>query len=169
MSLLTRVPAGGVLFAGLSVLLGALGLAAWGGWCDGYTGRSEFAEETSRGADLDRQARGYLHRLERRERVMHALLDGKVTLLEGAALFRALDHEPPLFHWGYFRTFWPGDTDEERHCHELIGFVYSVLSSTDQVRAEEVRDRLRAELCERLCDGPLELPDVDRIDFSLAD
>jgi hypothetical protein len=167
MSSMTRFPgARGGLCVGLAVLVGVVSLTAQRRWSDTAPSRSGLSEEERRTVELDARARGFIRRMERKGRVVEALLADRLTLLEAAACFGFLNHQPPEFRWEYFRTLWPGDTDEERLCHEVIDLVHGVLlSSTDRARAGKVRDRLHAELWQHLGDRPLELPDVGAIAF----
>src|SRR5262249_32180009 len=105
-----------------------------------------------------------------------ALLAGRMTLLEAAACFRDLNWEPPAFHWDYFRARWPGDSDDERHCHEVLAWVLLQTRGTGNARAgpdnctaEAARTKLEAELAEHLRCGPLHLPEITRSPAFLDD
>jgi hypothetical protein len=113
----------------------------------------------------DPRCRGYLRRLECRDRVIRSLLRGRLQLLEAAALFRALAHEPPEFCWEAFRSVHPGSTDDERFCWQVIAFARAVLSDNPG-QADEVLTQLDAELREHLCRGPFRLPDPATSRFS---
>jgi hypothetical protein len=87
------------------------------------------------------------------------LAAGRLTLLGAAARFRALDLAPPAFHWKAFRAAFRGDSDEERHCREVIAWVEMELEQTDPCLALATRARLVAELEQHLKRG-LRLSDV---------
>jgi hypothetical protein len=115
-------------------------------------------------AEMDNRLQGLRRRLDRKVRVMQALLARRLKLLEAAALFRFLDHEPPEFPWKQFRERYPDGSEEERHCHEVITFARMTLINED--KADEVCEQLLAEVCKELERGPLRLPDVARISWS---
>jgi hypothetical protein len=146
-------------FVGAAVLAGVVMLAAREDRPGSDPGSRAHAAPVD---EAQQKILGFQLRLRRKERVAREVLAGRLTLLEAAALFRALDHGPPEFHWDYFRTRWPGDTDEERHAHEVIDCVYLTACPGDHCQAAEVRDQLRVELAEHLRCGPLRLPDLDR-------
>src|SRR5205823_2885629 len=113
------------LLVGVTALVGAAALLAWNWTEAGLSGEEDsYAQEVKRSAELDQVAKGLMRRLDRKERVTRALLAGRLTLLEAAAYFSALNQAAPEFHWGYFRETTPGDTDEERHCHKVIECAY---------------------------------------------
>jgi hypothetical protein len=101
--------------------------------------------------------------------VAQAVLARRVTLLEGAAYFRALNHQPPDFDWDIFRAIRPGDNDDERHCHEVIHWVYLALEDSDPCQAEAMRARLSAELDDHLRRGPIRLREISELPAFIAD
>jgi hypothetical protein len=128
-------------------------------WADSLRSQQDaLAEEVRRGAEMDQRGRGFARRLEEKERLVQELLAGQLTLLEAAAYFRALDQAPPEFYWEAFRAAHAGDSDEERHCNEVITFVEAALGETDRGKADGICERLRAELRQHLQQGPLCLP-----------
>jgi hypothetical protein len=170
MALTMHVPGARLLlFVGVAVLLGAMGLAGQARWRAGAAGEQDITGAMRRSDALERQTRGVIRRMVRKERVVQAVLAGRLTLLEAAALFRALDHGPPAFSWTQFRTHLPGDTDEERHCHEVIESVHASLRQKDVPRSEVVRDRLRTELAGHVSRGSLRLPDVEGLQAFIED
>jgi hypothetical protein len=56
------------------------------------------------------------------------VIAGRVGLVEAARRFRDLDAAAPQFNREAFCRTWPGRTDEERYCREVIGFVRSTLT-----------------------------------------
>jgi hypothetical protein len=118
-------------------------------------------DETKRYEVLMEQCNALARRRQRKEQVAQALLAERLTLLEAAALFRMLDQAPPGLYFRQFREAWPGDTDEERHCHEVIDFVHARLALLDSATADDFRDRLCVELRKQLGYGPLRLPSVN--------
>jgi hypothetical protein len=114
-------------------------------------------------AELERKGRAVMRRLERKERLAQAVLEGRLTLLEAAALFRTLDEGPPGFNWEQFRRSHAGDSDEERHCREVIKCVCPYPPEEAPRCREEARRRLGADLAEHLDHGTLRLPEVDAL------
>jgi hypothetical protein len=64
---------------------------------------------------------------DRRAAEKHALagevIEGRLPLRRAAAQFRDLNARPPAFNWEAFRQTYPGSSDDERHCCEVIQFV----------------------------------------------
>jgi hypothetical protein len=83
-----------------------------------------------------------------------------MTLPEAAARCLAANRQEPRFNWAGFRSFYPGDSDEERHCRYVIDEAASLLGLEDPREAAAVRARLERELGAMLRRGPLELPEV---------
>lgn len=82
--------------------------------------------------------------------------DGKVSLLDAAARFRQLDGEKPLLYLKEFRLAYPGRSDDERYCRQVIAFVRGTLSCQPHRHKDVVR--LEAELEQTLRDGSILLP-----------
>jgi hypothetical protein len=153
-----------LLLAGVAVLVGALALLAPASWQgDSLPGGRGYPSEQLRLAAHEQNLRDSALRLRRKQRVSDEVLAGRLTLLEAAALFRALDHGPPPFHWDHFRISRSGNSDDERHCKELIDWVDWTQRKTDPARAEALRKDLRAELSEHLGRGPLRLPHISEL------
>jgi hypothetical protein len=92
---------------------------------------------------------------------------GRRSLLEAAALFRDLPRLPPgLTTPSVERRDWgqdlPAETEEERLCIRVIGFVRGVLwEQPDVARLEAAQTRLEAEFWAAICDqGTIRLPDL---------
>jgi hypothetical protein len=145
-----------LFFVGAAVLLGVLALAARG-TKEGALAPGD--DPRARQQKLDAEMQAALRRKARKARVVRALLAGRLRLTEAAAYFRALN-QGTHFDWVQFRESFPGATDEERHCHQVISFAFAAASDHDPRRAEEVRSGLLAELGEHLRRGPLRLPDL---------
>jgi hypothetical protein len=146
---------------GVAVLVGALALLA----CslrDGeiHPGEPTVSSEEARLAEMEERLQAIAQRVKRRQRVTDELVAGRLTLLEAAALFRALDRAPPAFNWDIFRLYTPGNSDDERHCHEVIAWVYLTLRVTDQCKAEALRQDLDRQLGEHQRLGPLRLDEI---------
>jgi hypothetical protein len=112
---------------------------------------------------LERKSTGTIARIATKVEVSKQVLAGELTLLEAAALFRAADQQPPVFLWEEFRRAFPGATDEERHCREVIVWVERVQSKKDPCLAEATRVALEAQLAEQLKRGPLRLPEASKL------
>jgi hypothetical protein len=111
------------------------------------------------GEKIDRQVRLAITRLKRKLQVSRSVSAGRLTLLEAAALFRALEHEVPAPR-DPFRCERPGQSEEEHHCRQVIGWVHEDLGMADPRRAQKVRDLLEGQLQEHLRRGALRLPDA---------
>src|SRR2546430_9844007 len=69
--------------------------------------------ELRRSQELDERQRQILARLSRKEQVTRDAVAGRMTLLEAAAHFRALDQAAPALPPGLLRRTHGGQTDEE--------------------------------------------------------
>jgi hypothetical protein len=86
---------------------------------------------------------------------------GRLGLVEAAGRFRDLTPDPP-FNQEVFRRAYPGGSDEERYCRQVIAFVRVALR--EQPGADpSVVGRLEAELQDRLERGDLSLPGPDDV------
>jgi hypothetical protein len=117
--------------------------------------------------ELEQKLRALNRRNLGKHRVVRAVLAGQVTLQEAAAYFRALDREGPPVRWDLIRAHWPGSSDDERYCHQVIWWAYWEGAESNELHAAAVRDNLLAELDEHLCRGPLRLPDLNRLSPSI--
>jgi hypothetical protein len=85
------------------------------------------ADGTGPQAPPDEEVHNLREAVDRRAAEKSALarevIEGRLPLLQAAARFRDLNARPPAFNWGAFRQTYPGDSDDERHCREVIQFV----------------------------------------------
>jgi hypothetical protein len=56
-------------------------------------------------------------------RVVRALIEGQLTLQRGAEQLRDLHAVNPYFNWKVFRDVYPGVTDQERCCRQLLVLI----------------------------------------------
>ena len=153
-----------LLFVGVAVLAGALALLARSSWKgDGLPGGQNTSSEEARQASLEQKVQATFRRLKRKQRVIGEVLAGRLTLLEAAALFRALDRGPPALDWDRFRDSWPGNSDDERHCRAVIGWAYKTLGYNDLCKAEACRQDLDRQLSEQQRLGPLRLCPISEL------
>jgi hypothetical protein len=171
MTLINRLPGARLLLhVGIAALVGSLALLArvwWKG--DIFPGQPGYHSQEVSLDHLEQKCRALLRRQKRKHRVVQAVLARQVTLLEAAAYFRALNHQPPDFASDIFRAIRPGDSDDERHCHEVIHWVYLALRGSDPCQAEAMRARLSAELGDHLRRGPLRLREISELPAFIAD
>jgi hypothetical protein len=73
------------------------------------------------------------------------VIAGRLGLVEAARRFRDLDAAAPEFSREAFCRTWPGRTDEERYCREVLGFVRTSLDD-EPGRRRVVLGRLEAEM-----------------------
>jgi hypothetical protein len=136
------------------MVLCGLGVAAFllysggGGWFpelgEWPGARRELEEAERRSAELTEQAQGGVARLWAKERVAEEVIAGRLTLRQAAARYRHLARAHPGFFWKQYREAYPGPTDWERHCQEVLALVrHRLRDRPDQARA--VLDRLGAE------------------------
>lgn len=98
-------------------------------------------------------------RMTAKSRVVDRLLAGELTLLEAAAYFRELNDKPSNYPCAY-RLAWPGDSDGEKLCRQVIEWATSRCKVTrTPSERDEITRRLENELDRLLCQGgPVELP-----------
>jgi hypothetical protein len=112
-------------------------------------------------AEEERREKLVLVRVEAKVRIIEELLAGRMDLLRAAALFSALNHRPPEFDWEEFRLLHTGESDEERHCRQVIAWVHGQLGASDPCAALAACDRLEGQLDRHLRAGTLVFPVVE--------
>jgi hypothetical protein len=135
----------GLLLCGL-LWVSSLGRDCWPESCRSLAG------VWREGDRIDEALRLIVRREEAKKGVVRDLLAGRLTLRQAAALFRDLDRGPPAFNWEEFRRAYPCDTDEERHCREVIDCVRGVLPANSP-ESEAIARRFEAELPDRAKPG----------------
>jgi len=78
------------------------------------------------------------------------VIDGRLTLAKAAARFRAINASRP-HHKPVRLDHYPGQTDEERVCRQVISYVESKLA--DRPDASAILARLECQLKEHLAAG----------------
>lgn len=87
---------------------------------DIYSELARLESERSREEDLVIRDRAFVENIEGKKRVIKATLEGRLTLHEAAAQFQNLNLLCPEYDWQNFRRLFPGRTDEERHCRQVL-------------------------------------------------
>jgi hypothetical protein len=114
----------------------------------------QLAEERRREEILACQTRQTLENLQAKIRVVEDLGDRRLTLLEAAGRFRDLSYPARDYLLGWFRAVYPGQSDEERWCRQVICHVRG-----HRRELAALADELEKELAQHLAQGPLHLPD----------
>jgi hypothetical protein len=156
MVLIARVPRNGILLAAMLAGAGLILALPRADTRNGCLEKEAGPKQIS--MRLDEEFRGTIARLEAKQRVLNKLLAGWLTFLEAVAHFRALDQLPPAFHWDHFRDLYPGNSDEERHCREVIRWLLN--TADDPCLGLAHAGRYESELNALLKRGPICLPDV---------
>jgi hypothetical protein len=113
-----------------------------------------------RGRELDDLLRRAQRRCAERYRLAGEVIDGRLGLPEAAAAFRDLSAAAPEFNWEIFRITFPGGSDDERFCRQVIAHVR--VQVQDRPDADPALPaRLGAELDDLLRRGELHLPPPD--------
>lgn len=109
-------------FMGLAlVVVGLVAAAQQPEWAQDLRLESFEFPVGSMGLPLDDHDRAIARRIREKGYVTDELLDGRLTLLEAAALFTRLDEKDPNYH-GYVAS--PGLSGEERSCREVIAWAH---------------------------------------------
>ena len=147
----------GSLPAGLAAC--CLALAVWRGgnfWSvprpDGLPDRA--APDGQAAADV---CPNLLRRVRDKERLAGEVIEGRLSLAEAAARYRDLDAQPPPPNWEEFRRVYPGASDDERHCRQVIANVRLELPFHPDADPA-LLGRLEAELDDLLGRGDFHLP-----------
>jgi hypothetical protein len=111
----------------------------------------ERADELRRGEDHLRR------RVAVKAELMARLLDGRLSLPQTAAAFRRL--EGPGQSFALCSRWFPGQSEGERRCRQVIAWVAACLEETHGVDRDKAIRRLEEELDGLLyCQGSVELP-----------
>jgi hypothetical protein len=109
-------------------------------------------------AELTQRSEALKRRIEKKDRVIKKLIDGRITLFETATLFRRWNEQYPRL---------PDDpqdcevSEEEQACNQVIVWARSRLSQFYPERADEFASRLKDELRRHKAEhGCVVLPDV---------
>jgi hypothetical protein len=112
---------------------------------------TQLQHHQERGATIDSRLRETLARLRAKEAIARQLIEGRLTLLEGAQRLGELPGA--LSDWAEMLPAQErGSSPRETYCRHLIGMVQASLSSQPN-RARAVLARLEAELREHLRRG----------------
>jgi hypothetical protein len=100
-------------------------------------------------------------RILEKNRVARELIDGRLTLVEGAATFRRLNAMPPCSA-EFLPNYFAGDSEEERVCRQVILWVRALAAQQSAYLADVTATRLEEELSRHKArHGTVILPDVD--------
>jgi hypothetical protein len=114
------------------------------------------AQDSEWGEEAEARQTACLHRIKAKRRIAQDVLAQRLTLLEAAEHFRDLNEGNPGVDWEVFRRAYPGCSDDERYCRQVIDVVEGEVHR-DRSRAVAIRKRLEAELREHLKSGTLQL------------
>jgi hypothetical protein len=127
-------------------------------WLQAWTGAREPHGQES-GETRRRDGEVYRRRIVAKEGVIEALLEGRLTLLQAARWFQLLNEQPANCPDDY-RDFFPGRSDGEKLCRQVLCWARPRLEEGPPSRAQALMAQLEAELEEHLCahDGTVLLP-----------
>ncbi|HEV3258664.1 MAG TPA: hypothetical protein VG013_17445 [Gemmataceae bacterium] len=150
-------------------LLGVVGVAsfAWQSGLSPWTsGNGNMASPAGRRLNegVDDRVPMVALRCQRRQYLARDVAEDRCTLLAAAARFHDLSESGPDFYWEAFRMRYPGASDDERFCRQVIAFVDND-GALPSVQREAAVARLEGELAEHLKSGRLRLPVVPPMPF----
>jgi hypothetical protein len=128
---------------------------------------TQMASDRQRQATLEEERAVILQRSAVRRQVVAGLEGGRLGLLEAAAQFRDVDvATPDCLH--FVRIAYPGNSDEERFCRQVICWARSEVKLRSPKEADRLAAQLEADLQEHLRrDGGVRLPESCRQRFPL--
>jgi hypothetical protein len=149
-----------LIFVAVCSVLLALAVPLVGCWARDVSGALvDLGQGWVRRQELRAESQATSVRLELRQEIAGRVAQGRLSLLEGAARFRALDREEPPVVQARLYTDYPAGTAEECCCRHLIEWVRAWLE--DNPRPDPgIPGRLEAELDEYLRRGTLRLPEA---------
>jgi hypothetical protein len=100
---------------------------------------------SSNSETLDRRLAAAQYRTEAKRRIAQQVGAGRLTLREAAERYRDLNATNPDFDRSAFESKFPGPTEKERCCQQVIAMVEVELVN-ERERARSVRKRLEASL-----------------------
>jgi hypothetical protein len=106
---------------------------------------------------LQQLGAAFEQRIAEKNALTSEVIEGRLPLLQAAAQFRDLNARPPALAWETFRHVYPGDTDDERHCRQVIQFVREAVQLRPGADLA-LPGRLEAELRGLLEHGDFRLP-----------
>src|SRR5262249_43635699 len=83
------------------------------------------------GSEADPRVAAALYCWQAKAHIARSLVAREWTLREAAEAFRVLDEANPNFNRRLFRSTYPGETDEESHCREVINWLTNYYSRRD--------------------------------------
>jgi hypothetical protein len=97
-------------------------------------------------------------RFQKKQHIIDELVAGRLTLFEAAALFNHLNHEHPV---SLAAPWFPGDSEEERVCRQVIHGVRARLLSSSPENAHEWVAALEEDLRQhKECHRKVILPNI---------
>jgi hypothetical protein len=95
-------------------------------------------------AELEQRQKGIFHRMDAKQEVLRALRADELSLVEAAARFGEVNRREPET-MGYVRGMYPGHSDEERLCRQVLGWAQFNLGD-ESVKSRATVLRLEAEM-----------------------
>jgi hypothetical protein len=102
---------------------------------------------------LDRQAEALFQRLESRRQILDDVMTRRLGLIEAAARFRDLGDLKGEYYRQLFRRYYPGQTDEEKYCRQVIAFARFCSPCPQPPRIAELEAELEALLAREPIEG----------------
>ena len=98
---------------------------------------------------LDRHAEVIKARICAKQKVVHELLAGRIAFLQAARQFKDLN-ETPITCQDDYRSGYPGGSDGEKVCRQVLWWIEADLQDLPQSQAQALRRKLEEELAENL-------------------
>lgn len=138
--------------AAVVLALAAAAVAAHSRWgaalvAEAFEARSarvEFREEQELHDHLAGVNREILHRIAIKNQLIAELIAGRTTLDEVTQKFLVMNQSHSEY-MSSIRAAYPGDTDEEKTAHNVLGYIRAELEREPPARRAEVFGRLRAQ------------------------
>jgi hypothetical protein len=114
---------------------------------------NSFEFEIERSAILDERLACVRHIMALKEQIVSDLIAGRVTLADAATRFHELENITPGANHRVFQAAYPGATELERYCRQVIDSAIGV-NASDSPANEALCSRLETEFKRQFCRAP---------------
>jgi hypothetical protein len=107
------------------------------------------ARQTQRRDAQERRVAIIQARMRAKEKVVHDLLGGRIVFLQAARQFKELN-ETPITCQDEYRPFYPGNSDGEKVCRQVLQWIEDDLEDLPLSQAQALRGKFEDELADNM-------------------